>query len=223
MLVVHHLNNSRSQRVLWLLEELGAEYEIKRYQRDPVTMRAPPELKDVHPLGKSPVVTDDLDTVAETAVIIEHIINTRGEGRLRPEPGTSERARYDFWMHHAEGGVMPWAMVALIGARLQQQDAPFFAKPILRQAGKRIDAGIAKPELEAMLAYWDDELAATGWFAGDAFSAADVMMSFPVEITNARLGLGGSSNVRDWLDRIHARPAYHAALAKGGPYDYAGS
>ena len=228
MITVHHLNNSRSQRVLWLLEELNLEYQVKRYERDVKTMLAPPELKAVHPLGKSPVITDGGVTVAESGAIAEYLLDTYGKGanaasNLRPPAGTPARLRFTYWLHYAEGSAMTPLLLALIFGRLPQAPMPFFVKPV----AKGIAAGALKsfiaPQIKAHLDYIESELAKNEWFAGADFSAADIQMSFPVEAAAARGGLGATDGgahpkLRAFLERIHARPAYQKALAKGGPY-----
>ncbi len=220
MIVVHHLNNSRSQRVLWLLEELGLPYEVKRYQRDPKTMLAPPELRQVHPLGKSPVITDEGITVAESGAITEYLLDTYGNGRLRPAPGTEERRRFTYWLHYAEGSAMPPLLLSLIFARLPKSPMPFFIKPIVKGISQKARQGFIDPQLKNHLAFMEAELSKRPWFAGDEFSAADIQMSFPVEAFAARGGLDASSKaLSSWLQRIHARPAYRKALEVGGPFE----
>ncbi|SAL12593.1 glutathione S-transferase domain-containing protein [Caballeronia turbans] len=222
MLTVHHLNNSRSQRVLWMLEELGVEYELKRYQRDPRTMLAPPELRAVHPLGKSPVVTVDGMTLAESGAIIEYLVDRYGEGRFSPPPGTSpERVRYNYWMHYAEGSAMPPLLLKLVARRLESAKMPFFAKPIARRIAQTMQSSFIDPQLRLHFGYIDAQLAKSPWFAGETFTAADVQMSFPLEAGSARAGAKSMPHIRAFLERIHARPAYQRALARGGRYDYA--
>ncbi|WP_168789279.1 glutathione S-transferase [Paraburkholderia aromaticivorans] len=223
MLIVHHLNNSRSQRVLWLLEELGVPYEIKRYQRDPKTMLAPPELRAVHPLGKSPVITDDGQTIAESGAIIEYLIDKYGQGRFAPAPGTPERLRYTYWLHYAEGSAMPPLLLKLVALRIASAPMPFFAKPIARKIAGTLQSSFIDPQLKLHLGYINKELSATGWFVGSDFTAADVQMSFPLEAATARGGMEGQiPAVVDFLKRIHARPAYQRALERGGKYELLG-
>jgi glutathione S-transferase len=223
MLTVHHLNNSRSQRVLWLLEELGVPYEIKRYERDPKTMLAPPELRAVHPLGKSPVITDDGLTIAESGAIVEYLIGKYGEGRFAPAPGTPERLRYTYWLHYAEGSAMPPLLLKLVALRIASAPMPFFARPIARKIAATLQASFVDPQLKLHLGYIDKELSATGWFVGNDFTAADVQMSFPLEAATARGGLNGQiPAIAGFLQRIHARPAYQRALDRGGKYDILG-
>ncbi|MFM0645964.1 glutathione S-transferase [Paraburkholderia bryophila] len=223
MLTVHHLNNSRSQRVLWLLEELGVPYEIKRYQRDPKTMLAPPELRAVHPLGKSPVITDDGQTVAESGAIIEYLIGKYGQGRFAPAPGTPEHLRYTYWLHYAEGSVMPPLLLKLVALRIASAPMPFFAKPIARKIAATLQSTFIDPQLKLHLGYIDKELSATGWFVGNDFTAADVQMSFPLEAATARGGMEGQiPAITGFLKRIHARPAYQRALERGGKYEIIG-
>ncbi|MGO9307330.1 MAG: glutathione S-transferase family protein [Candidatus Korobacteraceae bacterium] len=219
MITVHHLNNSRSQRVLWLLEELGVPYEVVRYERDPKTMLAPAALKRIHPLGKSPVITDNGQTIAETGAIIEYIVDTYGEGRLVPPPGTPERLRYTYWLHYAEGSAMPPLLLKLVFLRLASQPAPLFVKPVLKQISKRVQSTFIDPQLALHVGYWEDELSKHSWFAGEAFTAADIQMSFPAEASTARAGFGDKyPNLRAFLERIYSRPAYQRALERGGPY-----
>lgn len=220
MLIVHHLNNSRSQRVLWLLEELGVPYDIKRYQRDPKTMLAPPELRAVHPLGKSPIITDDGQTIAESGAIIEYLIGKYGQGRLAPAPGTPEHLRYIYWLHYAEGSAMPPLLLKLVALRIASAPMPFFAKPIARKISSTLQSSFVDPQLKLHLGYINQELTGTGWFVGNDFTAADIQMSFPLEAATARGGLEGQiPAVVDFLKRIHARPAYQRALERGGKYD----
>ena len=220
MIVVHHLENSRSQRVLWLLEELGLDYEVKRYERDKATMLAPPALKAIHPLGKSPVLEDEGVTYAETGAIFEHLLVSYDEGVLVPsEPADTRRMTY--WMHYAEGSAMTPLLLKLVFSRLPA-GAPALLRPFVRGIASKADASFVSPQLKAHMDYWESELAATGWLAGAAFSAADVMMSFPLEAAASRAGLTeGRPRCGQFLRVIHARPAYQRALARGGPYAYA--
>ena len=219
MLIVHHLNNSRSQRVLWLLEELGVPYEIRRYERDKRTMLAPPELRAIHPLGKSPVVEDDGLVIAESGAIIEYLIERYGAGRLAPASGTPERLGYIYWLHYAEGSAMPPLLLKLVASRIANAPMPFFAKPIARKIAGALQAGFVDPQLKLHLSYIDETLAKTGSFVGDTFSAADIQMSFPLEAASARAGLQASYlHIAAFLARIHQRPAYQRALERGGPY-----
>lgn len=220
MLTVHHLNNSRSQRVLWLLEELGLPYEVVRYERDPKTMLAPPALKAVHPLGKSPVVvTEDGLVLAESGAIIETVIERYGQGRLAPPPGGAEALRYRYWLHYAEGSAMPPLLLQLMFGRIEQARMPFFAKPIARSIASGARKAFILPSIRTHLDFMEGELGKGEWFAGDHFTGADIQMSFPVEAARARGGLDESRpRLMAWLDRIHARPAYGRALERGGPY-----
>ena len=223
MLTVHHLNNSRSQRVLWLLEELGVAYEIERYQRDAETLLAPPELVRVHALGKSPVVSDDGVTVAESGAIIEYLLEKYGAGRLVPPPGTEARRRFTYWLHFAEGSAMPPLLLKLIFDRIGSgQGMPFFAKPIGRAIATKVKALMIEPNLKRQLDYMESELGRSEWFAGDQFSAADIQMSFPVEAAAMRAGLDATRpKLMAFLNKIHARPAFRRALERGGPYSFA--
>jgi len=217
MLTVHHLNNSRSQRVLWLLEELGVPYEVLRYQRLP-DMRAPPELRAIHPLGKSPVITDNGSTIAESGAIIEYLIDTYGQGRLIPLPNTPARLRYTYWLHYAEGSAMPPLLLKLLFTVMPKR-APALLRPIVRKVSTQVLTALVNPQLKQHMAFWEAELSKTQWFAGDEFTAADIQMSFPLEAAAARAGLDqGHPKAMAFLDRIHARPAYQRALETGGPY-----
>jgi glutathione S-transferase len=219
VIVVHHLNNSRSQRVLWLLEELGLAYDIKRYQRDPRTLLAPPALREVHPLGKSPVLADGEVTLAESGAIIEYLVERHGGGRLRPPAGTPERVRYTYWLHFAEGSAMPPLVMKLVFDRIEKGPMPFFVRPIARGIAGRVKKSFIEPTIARQLDYLEAELERRPWFAGGEFSAADVQMSFPVEAAAARGGLDGSRpRLMDWLGRIHAREAYRRALERGGEF-----
>jgi glutathione S-transferase len=217
MIVVHHLNNSRSQRILWLLEELGVEYEIKRYQRDAQTMLAPPSLLAVHPLGKSPVVVDEGVTLAESGAIIDYLAERHGGGRLRPLVGTPERVRYNYWLHFAEGSAMPPLLLKLIFDRVEK--GPFIIRPIAKAISGKVKAAFILPNLKRQLDFMEGELGKSEWFAGPEFTAADIQMSFPLEAAAARAGLDASRpKLHAFLQRIHARPAYQRALEKGGPF-----
>jgi glutathione S-transferase len=221
MIVVHHLNNSRSQRVLWLLEELGVPYDVKRYERDRKTMLAPPELRAVHPLGKSPVVTDDGNTVAESGAVAEYLLERYGQGRLAPRAGTPERLRFTYWLHYAEGSAMPPLLLKLLVDRIERAKVPFFARPITRAIAGRLKDEFIGPQLETHLSYMDAQLTKSLWFAGDEFTAADIQMSFPVEVAVSRAGLTETTRPHLWayLRRIHDRPAYKRAVERGGAYD----
>jgi len=221
MLVVHHLNNSRSQRIIWLLEELNLPYEVKRYQRDATTMLAPPELRAVHPLGKSPVISDGGNTLAESGAIIEYLAGKYGKDKLVPADGTPEKLRYTYWMHFAEGSMMPPLLLKLIFDRIESGPMPFFVKPIARGIAGRVKRLMVTPNLERLLAFMEAELGKSPWFAGANFSAADIQMSFPLEAAATRAGLDEKSRPKLWafLKTIHARPAYQRALEKGGKYD----
>ena len=219
MIIVHHLNNSRSQRVLWLLEELGLAYEVRRYQRDAKTMLAPPELRAVHPLGKSPVIQDGEVTLAESGAILEYLVGRHGNGRLIPAAGTPERLRYTYWMHFAEGSAMPPLLMKLVFDRIERAPMPFFVRPVARAIARRARGSFVQPNIDRSLDFMEGKLANSDWFAGAQFSAADVQMSFPLEAARARGGLDERRpRLMDFLARIHARPAYRRAVEKGGEY-----
>jgi len=221
MIVVHHLNNSRSQRVLWLLEELGVPYDIKHYQRDATTMLAPPELLAVHPLGKSPVITDGDITVAETGAIVEYLLERHGQGRLLPQPGSPQALQYRYWLHFAEGSAMPPLLLKLIFDKVANAPMPFFIKPIAKGISRKVLGMMVEPNLKRQLDFMDAHLAQQAWFAGAEMTGADIMMSFPLEAAAQRAGLDASRpHLHAFLQRIHARPAYQAALKRGGPYAF---
>jgi glutathione S-transferase len=222
MIIVHHLEDSRSQRILWLLEELGEPYEVRRYARDPKSRLAPPELLAVHPLGKSPVITADGRVVAETGAIVEYLIDRYGNGRLRPAQGTDEQLAYTYWLHFAEGSAMPPATMKLVFDMLPAR-APLLIRPIAAMLGKAVDAQYLAPTIAKQMAFIEETLARAPWLAGSAFTAADIMMSFPLEAAKIRTGLIGYPRILSWLTTIHARPAYGRALERGGPYAYATS
>ena len=222
MIAVHHLNNSRSQRILWLLEELGVDYEVKRYQRDAKTMLAPPALLAVHPLGKSPVITDGDLTLAETGAIIEYLSDRYGGGRLVPPAGTQDYLRCKYWLHYAEGSAMPPLLLKLVFDRMAGGPIPFFLKPVVRAIADKAKSSFIIPQLRLHLDYMEGELAKSPWFAGAAISIADIQMSYPLEAAASRAGLDASRpHLWRFLETIHARDAYRRALAKGGPYAFA--
>ena len=222
MITVHHLEHSRSQRVLWLLEELRLPYEVQRYERDKKTSLAPPALCKVHPLGKSPVITDGAVTVAETGAIVEYLVEQAGDA-LRPAAGTPERPRYTYWLHFAEGSAMPPLVMALVFNRIKKAPMPFFARPIAKAIADKVLDGFIKPDLKRQLVFMESELASRPWFTGRTFTAADVMMSFPIEAASSRGALKSNfPNLSDFLERIHERPAYKRALDRGGPYSLLG-
>ena len=218
MVVVHHLNSSRSLRVLWLLEELGVEYQIERYERDPQTMLAPESLRRVHPLGKSPVVTEGERTVAESGAIVEYLLDRHGHGRLIPPKESADRLRFTFWLHYAEGSAMPPLLLELVFNRVEAAKMPFFVRPIARRISENVKRGFIHPQLKTHLDFMENELEKTRWFAGEEFTAADILMSFPLEVAAKRAGLDSSRpRLVEFLASIHARPAYARALARGGP------
>lgn len=220
MITVHHLNNSRSQRVLWLLEELGLDYTIVRYQRDPDTLLAPPSLRAVHPLGKSPVVVDSEHVLAESGAVLEYLVDRYDAAHaFAPSPGTPERLRYRYWMHYAEGSAMPPMLLSLVFSRLKKAPMPFFVRPVARGIADKVLNSFVAPQVKLHLDYMEGELARQPWFAGEAFSAADIQMSFPVEAAAARAGLEKYPRLQDFLQRIHKRPAYQRGLEQGGPFD----
>lgn len=219
MITVHHLNHSRSQRILWLLEELGLDYEIQRYERDRKTMLAPASLRAVHPLGKSPVITDGDLVIAESGAIVDYLINRYGAGRLAPAVDTPERLRYTYWLHYAEGSAMSPLLLKLVFDKIEKAPMPFFAKPIAKAISGKAKSGFIAPQIRQHLDYLEGELGKSPWFAGAEFSGADIQLSFPLEAAAARGGLDASwPRLMDFLKRIHARPAYQRAIERGGEY-----
>lgn len=206
-LIVHHLNNSRSQRILWLLEELNLNYEIRHHQRDAVTNLAPPELLAVHPLGKSPVIEDDGKVIYESAAIVEYICERHGGAHLVPARGTDDHIRYLEYLHFAEGSAMTPILLNLYTARLGEAAAPL--RP-------RIDQ-----QLHCHFQYMEDQILPSGWYVGDTLTGADIMLSFPAEAA-VKMGYAADKpKLTAYVAAIHARPAYQKALEKGGPYAYA--
>ena len=219
MIIVHHLNNSRSQRILWLLEELGLPYEIKKYQRDRKTMLAPPELRAVHPLGKSPVVSDGDIVVAESGAIIEYMIERQGGNQLVPAAGSADKRRYTYFMHYAEGSAMSPLLMKLVFDRIETAPMPFFVKPVARSIAQKVKGSFILPQIQNHLAFLESELSKSTWFAGEEFTAADIQLSFVIEAAAARGGLDEKyPKLTAYLQRIHARPAYQRALERGGPF-----
>lgn len=219
MITLHHLENSRSQRILWLLEELGVDYEIKHYKRDAKTSLAPPELSKIHPLGKSPVITDGDITVAESGAIVEYLVNNYDDGRLLPAEGTPERLAYTYWLHYAEGTFMPLMIISLILSRIESAPVPFFLKPITKGIAAKVRGNYLDANVKRNLEFMEATLKKSKWFCGDQMTAADIQMSFPLEAAAVRTDLKTDyPKLAACLKRMHALPAYKAALAKGGPY-----
>ena len=224
MLTLHHLETSRSHRILWLLEELGVPYELRRYQRDPATRLAPPELKKIHPLGKSPVLTDGELVVAESGAILEYLAECYGAqapaelAHLEPARGTPAHRQCRFWMHYAEGSLMNWLVMQLVFGSIPRQPMPFFVRPVARALCAGVQQKLIQPNVQAALAFMENHLAQHRWFAGEHLSLADFQMSFAVEAAPAR-GAAASAwpHLQAYLQRIQARPAYQRALEKGGP------
>ncbi|MEX6632853.1 glutathione S-transferase family protein [Hyphococcus lacteus] len=219
MITVHHLNNSRSQRILWLLEELGLDYDIKHYERDAKTNLAPASLKKVHPLGKSPVIEEGGRVYAETGAMIDYILDQHGNGRLRPALGTQEYDAYRYWLHAAEGSYMPPLVMTLFLTKMETAPMPFIIRPVAKKLTNGVRDAYLNHTLKGLFDYLDAELGKSTWLAGSDFSAADVIMSFPMEGFFARAGSAKQfPNIAAFLERIHARPGYKAALERGGPY-----
>ncbi len=222
MITVHHLDHSRSQRVLWLLEELGLPYRLKHYKRRP-SLLAPPELKAIHPLGKAPVIEDSSlpgHAIAETGAIMDYLVTSYGNGRLMPPAGTSDRLSYTYWMYAAEGSAMTPLLLKLITDEMAPR-SPWLVRPVAVGIARALAKALVTPNLEAHIQLWEDTLSHTPWFAGNGFTAADIMMSFPVEAAADRAGAASKPHIKTWLETIHARPAYRRALERGGPYIYA--
>ena len=218
MITVHHLENSQSVRVLWLLEELGVDYEVKQYARDKQTSLAPRALKALHPMGTSPTITDGDAVLAESNAIVDYILDKHGDGRLRPAPGTPERARYLFWFHAAQGSFMPLLIIKLMFNRFVS-GAPFFVRPIMKSAVGRVEAMFLRPRIEKMLDHIEAELGRSTWFAGEALTAADIVMGYCMEVAAVRAGMDARyPKSLQFLERMRARPAYKAAMQKGGPF-----
>lgn len=220
MITVHHLENSRSQRILWLLEELGAEYELKCYGRDKITSLAPPELLEIHPLGKSPVITDGDVTVAESGAIIDYLVHKFDVGRMLPADGSTERLAYNYWLHYAEGTFAPLMLVSLIIGRIETSPMPFFAKPIAKGIAGKVRRGFLDANVKRNLDFMESTLSESTWFCGEELTAADIQMSFAVEAAEVRTDLRQDyPQLASFLDRIRARPAYKVAIEKGGHYE----
>ncbi len=222
MITLHHLNNSRSQRIIWLLEELQLPYQIKHYQRDPRSMLAPAALKAVHPLGKSPVISDDDIVVAESGAIIEYLVEKYGVGRLKPAADSKALLDYRYWLHYAEGSAMPPLLMNLVFSRLDQPPMPALLRPLARLIARGVRSNYLNPQLQLHFDHIEQQLAQNSWFAGKDFSAADIQMSFPLEAaSHSGILSARHPHIQAFLSAIHARPAYQAALRQGGPYDFA--
>ncbi|RAL21808.1 glutathione S-transferase [Lujinxingia litoralis] len=220
MLTVHHLNNSRSHRIIWLLEELGVDYQIKRYQRDPLTQLAPPELREIHPLGKAPVVSDGDQVLAESGAILEYLVDRYGEGRLRPAPNTPEHLRYTYWMHYAEGSAMSPLLLKVVFHELGRQ-GPLLLRPLLKGVAGAVNKALIAPQIRSHMDYWEAELGKSAYLVGDTLTAADIQMSFPLEAAIERADAARYPRVRALVDAFRERPAYQRAIARGGEYSLA--
>ena len=220
MITLHHLNNSRSQRILWLLEELKTPYDITFYERDKITILAPKELKQIHALGKSPVITDGDVTVAESGAIIEYLVQTYGND-LYPQPGSAQHRDYTYWMHYAEGSLMPQMLIKLIFDKVKNSPMPFFVKPVARMIANKVLDSYAGPNIKTNLTFIENHLSQQEWFCGDKLTGADIQMSFPLEAMIAREGGDHYPNIAAYVRKFQARPAYQKALEAGGEYDYA--
>ena len=222
MITLHHLEDSRSQRILWMLEELGCDYEIVYYERDPKTNLAPESLREIHPLGKAPVVTDGERTLAESATILEYLARSYGKGRWAADPDDSTYWQFNYWMHYAEGSLMPPLLLKLVFSKLREPPVPFLIRPLTSKIADQVDATFTDRQIDTHFGYVDGFLAEHQWFAGERISAADVQMSFPLEAAMAggRVTRADYPHIAVWLERIHARPAYQRALEAGGDYAY---
>ena len=224
MIKVHHLENSRSQRILWLLEELGIDYEIEHYKRDSKTSLAPPELLKVHPLGKSPVISHGEVTVAESGAIVEYLVQNFDDGKLLPAAGTPERLTFTYWLHYSEGTFMPLMIISLILGRIETAPMPFFIRPVAKGIAGKVRDNYLTANVQRNLDFMEATLDGQDWFCGNEFTAADIQMSFPLEAAAVRTDLESDyPHLADCLERMHARPAYQAALEKGGPYQLMGN
>jgi glutathione S-transferase len=224
MITVHHLENSRSQRIIWLLEELGIDYDIRRYGRDSKTGLAPPELLDVHPLGKAPVITDGDRTIAESGAIIEYLMYEYDDGRLRPQEGTDERLAYNYWLHYAEGTFAPLMILSLVLARIDEAPMPFFIRPVAKGITQKVRDAYLDANVTRNLEFMEATLRDSRWFCGNVFTAADVQMSFALEAAEVRTSLADDyPHLAGFLETIRARPAYRRALDKGGHYELMGA
>ena len=223
MVTLHHLENSRSQRILWLLEELGIEYEIKLYKRDPKTNLAPDELKAIHPLGKSPLITDGGKVIAESAVIVNYLIrNYDKDGRFTTAPDSEAAQQNEYWLHFAEGSLMPYLVMSLVFTKVKTAPMPFFVRPVAKGIADQVMKSFISPNVENSLRFIEDHLSKNRWFAGENMSASDFQMIFPLEAAMTRSGIASKlPAINDWVKKVHALPAYQNALKKGGPYDYA--
>jgi glutathione S-transferase len=219
-MIIHHLNNSRSQRILWMLEELEIPYTIQRYERDPKTMLAPDSLKKIHPLGKSPVITDGDKTLAESGAIIDYLAHTYGP-KLLPAADSQAYLQYQYWLHYAEGSLMPYLMLKLVFDTIQSSPMPFFIKPIVKGIAAEVHKTFLGPNLKGNFAFIEQHLSQHAWFAGETMTPADIQMSFPLEAGASRIDLSAYPHIRAFLAKIHSRPAYQKALEVGGPYTYA--
>ncbi|MEM7082779.1 MAG: glutathione S-transferase [Pseudomonadota bacterium] len=222
MIVVHHLQNSRSQRILWMLEELGVDYKVKRYERDASTQLAPPELLDVHPLGKSPVISDGDRVIAESGAIVEYLAREYGDGQLAPPVGSDDYNTYQYWLHFAEGSLMSPLLMRLVFSRIKESPMPFFAKPIAKGIANKVLSSFVQPNIDRQMAFIDAHLAEREWFAGPTLTGADIQMSFPLEAALARdKRIAQHTHILQFVEKVQEREAYQRALAQGGPYDYA--
>ncbi|WON76613.1 glutathione S-transferase [Serratia sp. UGAL515B_01] len=218
MITLHHLNNSRSQRILWFLEELGVPYQIQRYQRDSLTMLAPVELQKIHPLGKSPVLVDGDLTLAESGAIIEYLQEVYDEQEVFKPTDLRARQEYRYWLHYAEGSLMPLLVMKLVLNRLGLPPVPWVIRPLAGAIGKGVQKGYLDKQIATHRNYLEQHLNKSAWFVGNAFSAADIQMSFPLEAMAGRGGLDECPQLQNFLQRVHARPAYQRALEQGGPF-----
>ena len=223
MITLHHLENSRSQRILWLLEELGVDYEIKLYKRDPKTNLAPDELKAIHPLGKSPLITDGGKVIAESAVIVNYLIrNYDKENRFSSAQDSDAAQQTEYWLHFAEGSLMPYLVMSLVFTKVKTAPMPFFVRPVAKGIADQVMKSFISPNVENSLRFIEDHLSKNMWFSGDEMSAADFQMRFPLEAAMTRSDIASKlPAINAWVKKVHALPAYQNALKKGGPYDYA--
>lgn len=222
MLNLHHLNNSRSQRILWMLEELSLDYQITQHQRDTKTMLAPNALKQIHPLGKAPILVHDDKAIAESGAIIDYLADNFGRDEWKPTVGSDAYLQYQYWLHFAEGSAMPPMLLSLVFRRMLERAKPFFVKAIIKKVVEKVNSAFIRPNLENNFRFINDHLAEHTWFAGEAISGADIQMSFILEAAMAR-GLVSQTEhpaIAGFVATIQERPAYQRAIEKGGQYDF---
>ncbi|SFC32219.1 glutathione S-transferase [Marinospirillum celere] len=223
MLTLHHLEKSRSHRIVWLLELLGVEYQIKTYQRDAKTLLAPAELKAIHPLGKSPVLTDGDRVIAESGALIDYLVEVYGQGRLQPGKDNLDAwVDYRYWLHYAEGSLMPWLLMNLVFTQIPKQPMPFFIKPVAKGISGKVLEQLVTPNLNTHLPFIEQQLEGKRWLLGEQLTAADVQMSFPLQAVAARMDVKAYPNLAAYVARIQEEPSWQQVIAKVGPLKFPG-